>query len=593
MSDLVILIGVNEYEFEPDASLKYAVNDMEELYHFFNKKIGIPVGMDGNILLMTSPLSDLVRKEYEGHPKADQRIREHVPSSARIRHQLEQLKNQPRERADRIWLFFSGHGLSYNGSYYLLPTDGNPGDIEHTGISVDYVMAQLRKCKDQQDGEPDILIFLDACREEMPKDDRSVLDESILKHSNQLVQELSQAIFWSCMPGQKSYECDSLQHGIFTKALLYAWQDKPVQNTIEQLFTFLKRHVPELSLSEKCHKPIQEPYLTISQSSYAQEFILFDRFVLPRDINNLRLRAYELEDKRRLQEAHDMWSRIADLQHDASTAAEVLKHIQSLRDEMVENRRDAKFNTLKNFLASQNWQQADEETWRLMCNISGKQSFTQQMDIFRPGYRFADSALSLQDIEQFSYQDLLIIDELWREYSFNRFGFSIQKRIYESVDGDQQSFGDKLGWRQNNHWLFYSHVRSQFNLDAPPGLLPIGGPRGMVVLPWEEELENAYRNGQVWSLIKKWADGEAKFMRSVVNPDKVSTRNYDVETFHLGDYHFEMDHAIMNNLTYSFTKDLSKLLNAAIMDITTPFSKGGHRHALHWVLGRIPLVARL
>lgn len=591
MADLVILIGVNEYEFEPDASLKYAVNDMEELYHFFNKKIGIPVGMKGNILLMTGPQSDLIRKEYEGYPKVDQKMREHIPSSARIRHQLEQLKTEPRERGDRIWFFFSGHGLSHNGIYYLLPTDGNPGDIEHTGISVDYVMAQLRKCKDQQDGEPDILIFLDACRAEMPEDDRSVVGASVLQHSNQLAQKLSQAIFWSCMPGRKSYECESLQHGIFTRALLDAWQDKPVQNTIEKLFTFLERRVPQLSLSQECHKPIQEPYLTISQSSYAQEFILFDRFVLPRDVNHLRLRAFELKEDGRLQEAHDMWSRIADLQPDASIAVEALKHIQSLRDEMVENRRDPEFNALKSFLASKNWQKADEETWRLMCSICGKQLPTQLMDIFRPGSKFAESALSLQDIEQFPYQDLLVMDELWCEYSSNHFGFSVQKRIYESVDGNQQSFGDKLGWRQNNRWIFYSDV--QFNLNAPPGHLPVGGPRGMVVLPWEEELEEAYRNGQAWSFIKKWAESEAKFMHSVVRHQDVSSSNYDVKTFHLGDYQLELDYAIMNNLSYSLTKDLSKLLNAAVMDITTPFSRGGHRHALHWVLGRIPLLARL
>jgi hypothetical protein len=43
--------------------------------------------------------------------------------------------------------------------------------------------------------------------------------------------------------------------------------------------------------------------------------------------------------------------------------------------------------------------------------------------------------LDIESIEKFPCTDLGTIDQLWVKYSYGRFGFSVQKRIWESVGG--------------------------------------------------------------------------------------------------------------------------------------------------------------
>jgi hypothetical protein len=75
---------------------------------------------------------------------------------------------------------------------------------------------------------------------------------------------------------------------------------------------------------------------------------------------------------------------------------------------------------------------------------------------------------------------LRTIDQLWVKYSNGRFGFSVQKRIYQSLGGTKeydesevwQKFGDKVGWRKKNEWLYYNDLT--FSEKAPEAHLPRG-----------------------------------------------------------------------------------------------------------------------
>jgi serine/threonine protein kinase len=73
---------------------------------------------------------------------------------------------------------------------------------------------------------------------------------------------------------------------------------------------------------------------------------------------------------------------------------------------------------LRNLLAAKKWQEADEETQRVMLKVAGREE---------KGW------LNIKDIEKFPCEDLRTIDQLWVEYSNGSFGFSVQKRIYRSV----------------------------------------------------------------------------------------------------------------------------------------------------------------
>ena len=79
--------------------------------------------------------------------------------------------------------------------------------------------------------------------------------------------------------------------------------------------------------------------------------------------------------------------------------------------------------------------------------------------------------LRVEDIEKFPCSDLRTIDELSVKYSDGKFGFSVQKKIYQSLSGTKEydqiayrSFGDKVGWRQGGKWLSYSNLT--FSLDT-------------------------------------------------------------------------------------------------------------------------------
>jgi serine/threonine-protein kinase len=129
------------------------------------------------------------------------------------------------------------------------------------------------------------------------------------------------------------------------------------------------------------------------------------------------------------------------------------------------------YSQLVNFLKSQAWRQADEETVKLMLECVGKSS---------------QDRLSMLDLETFPCEDLQMINQLWLKYSAGLFGWSVQNNIYDNITrkiteqmGDQrkyykliwQNFSDAVGWRVDNQWVYYNNL--DFSLNAPRGHLPV------------------------------------------------------------------------------------------------------------------------
>ncbi|NET14990.1 MAG: GUN4 domain-containing protein [Okeania sp. SIO1H6] len=77
------------------------------------------------------------------------------------------------------------------------------------------------------------------------------------------------------------------------------------------------------------------------------------------------------------------------------------------------------YRKLRELLATGNWKEADLETNRVMLKVAGRES---------------EGWLRYEDAENFSCQDLGTIDKLWVKYSNGKFGFSVQKQIYQSLD---------------------------------------------------------------------------------------------------------------------------------------------------------------
>ncbi|ARV58437.1 hypothetical protein BZZ01_07105 [Nostocales cyanobacterium HT-58-2] len=87
---------------------------------------------------------------------------------------------------------------------------------------------------------------------------------------------------------------------------------------------------------------------------------------------------------------------------------------------LVRFRIPEKYHQLAYYLAAGKMLEADEETYKVMLRVADRE---------RKGY------LSLNDISKFPYEDLRVIDRLWVQYSNGKFGFSVQKRIWQDLGG--------------------------------------------------------------------------------------------------------------------------------------------------------------
>ncbi|AFY83467.1 serine/threonine-protein kinase [Oscillatoria acuminata] len=129
------------------------------------------------------------------------------------------------------------------------------------------------------------------------------------------------------------------------------------------------------------------------------------------------------------------------------------------------------YEKLQQFLAAGKWREADEETARVMLLVAGREE---------------EGWLDENSINQFPCEDLRRIDGLWVQYSNGRFGFSVQKRIWQECGGkvDYETkcrLGDRVGWRRRDKWLEYHELT--FSTMTPPGHLPLGLGTGWGV--WE------------------------------------------------------------------------------------------------------------
>jgi serine/threonine protein kinase len=121
-----------------------------------------------------------------------------------------------------------------------------------------------------------------------------------------------------------------------------------------------------------------------------------------------------------------------------------------------------RYRQLEVLLAAGKWEEADQETEKVMLEVAN---------------RTKEGWLNVVSIDDFPCEDLWAIDGLWVKYSKGRFGFSVQKRIYQSLGGTREynsevgnSFADQVGWKKEGSWVSYSELN--FSNKAPEGHLP-------------------------------------------------------------------------------------------------------------------------
>ena len=114
--------------------------------------------------------------------------------------------------------------------------------------------------------------------------------------------------------------------------------------------------------------------------------------------------------------------------------------------------RRADYRKLDELLKNHKWKEANQETLEVMLKIA-KQEHTRDQ-IF----------LNVDEIRSFPCEDLCTIDRLWIKYSKGKFGFSVQRRIWQECgspmeyDDKWEKFGDLVGWRDGKEWLLFGEL---------------------------------------------------------------------------------------------------------------------------------------
>jgi hypothetical protein len=155
----------------------------------------------------------------------------------------------------------------------------------------------------------------------------------------------------------------------------------------------------------------------------------------------------------------------------ARRAGTFTNHLGALYDESLSSERFGAnyYAKLRDLLAAQDWKAADQETADRMLEV---------MDRQKDGY------LRNEDVKKFPCLDLCNIDILWVKYSQGKFGFSVQKELWESPseslgmnnNNKLRRFCITVGWETRGFlWmrgslLLYSQL--MFDIAAPRGHFP-------------------------------------------------------------------------------------------------------------------------
>lgn len=124
---------------------------------------------------------------------------------------------------------------------------------------------------------------------------------------------------------------------------------------------------------------------------------------------------------------------------------------------------------LQQALAAQDFQTADRLTLQALCELAGSAAVQRKW-------------LYFSEVKTFPVTDLRTIDTLWRIYSEDKFGFSIQRQLWLSVGKNWDALWVNIGWKSGNEWTRYPQGFT-WNLSAPRGHLPLSNQlRGVQVL---------------------------------------------------------------------------------------------------------------
>lgn len=138
---------------------------------------------------------------------------------------------------------------------------------------------------------------------------------------------------------------------------------------------------------------------------------------------------------------------------------------------------------LERLLKAHQWREADSETYQLML---------QAVDRQKEGW------MREEELKNFPCTVLRNIDQLWKSYSNDKFGLSVQQQIWRNITSPSRNqniatfhrFSNEVGWRQNDEWLNYDNFT--FSLKAQEGHFPSFGYGVQPFHQWKSRCNNFF-----------------------------------------------------------------------------------------------------
>ena len=117
------------------------------------------------------------------------------------------------------------------------------------------------------------------------------------------------------------------------------------------------------------------------------------------------------------------------------------------------------YSPLQQYLLNENYEDADRFTSAKLRELAGEKAIDR-------GYVYFSEVDSMPGI------DLVNLDRLWIIYSKGKFGFSVQAKILDSVDGRYDKLWPRIGWKKDGIWTRYPKAFN-WSIEAPNGHMPL------------------------------------------------------------------------------------------------------------------------
>ncbi|MBG0748554.1 MAG: caspase family protein [Planktothrix agardhii KL2] len=240
---ICIAIGINQYQYlQP---LNYAQKDAEAIYEYLVDVAGFPRDQS---LLITDKSPQMSKMST-------------YPNRENIVDWVESFCKEQLGPEDVLWFFFSGHGFAKDGRDYLLPIDGNPTQLETTGIPIQELFDYFKAAATDK-----ILVLLDINRAQ-----GAHAGESVGTQTAEIARKLKIPTILSCQPEQLSRETSALRQGFFTSVLLEGLKAGQF-STLDRLIHGLEKRLPEVT--EQHLRPRQNPVFAVYPASKLQQVLL-------------------------------------------------------------------------------------------------------------------------------------------------------------------------------------------------------------------------------------------------------------------------------------------------------------------------------